>query len=164
VAEKQIQVRAARAADLDALTALRLENGRAHVELDPTVYRVPERSAVERYFADRVGASALWVATADGNSVVGMVEIVPNPPPPDDEILRPVPAAHVHVVVSRDARGRGVGTALLQRAEEWASTHGIERLVAGIQSDNSSGLGFYEHAGYRENGRVKIKDVPQATD
>jgi ribosomal protein S18 acetylase RimI-like enzyme len=75
-----------------------------------------------------------------------------------------MPAAHVHVVVSSDARGRGVVRALLRCAEEWASTHGIERLIAGVQTDNAPGLSFYDQAGYRDNGRVKIKDVARAIE
>jgi GNAT superfamily N-acetyltransferase len=90
---------------------------------------------------------------------MGMLDIVRSDPPPDDEILQPVRAAQVHVVVRGDSRGRGVGRELLQFAERWAAAHGIEQLVAGIQTDNVPGLAFYDDAGYRDTGCVKIHEV-----
>ena len=48
---------------------------------------------------------------------------------------------------------------MLADCEHWASAHGIDRLVAGIQADNTPGLDFYRSAGYRDNGVVTIKEV-----
>lgn len=157
---KSIVVRRAEAGDLDALTELRLDNGRVHAELDPAVYRVPDRGAVEEHFRMRIAQDpALWVATAADGSVTGMVEVVRSSAPPEDQILRDVPTAQVHIVVRSDVRGRGVGKALLQHAEQWAAAERIERLIAGIQAHNRPGLTFYDGAGYVDNGYAKIKNL-----
>ena len=46
-----ISIRAARADDVPALVQLRMANAERHVGLDPSGHRLPEASAVRRYFA-----------------------------------------------------------------------------------------------------------------
>jgi GNAT superfamily N-acetyltransferase len=155
-------VRPAEPTDLDALVDLRLGNARAHVALDPTVYRVPDEAAVREALAGRLSGGSsetrMWVA-AHGEKALGMAEIIVLSEASADQILRPVAAAEVHVVVNPDARRTGVGDALLVACEQWAGSRGIERLVAGIQAENEAGLGLYSAAGYRRTGVVAIKDL-----
>jgi hypothetical protein len=56
-----ITVRAAEARDVPALVRLRTANARAHVELAPELYRVPDPEVVREHFAAALagGASCL---------------------------------------------------------------------------------------------------------
>jgi len=157
-------VRAACSGDVEALVHLRLEKGRVHVLLDPTVYRVPDPAKVREHFvavlAEDDPASALLVAVVD-NAVHGLAEIALDPEPPAHQILEPLPSAHVHLVVAQQTRGLGLGAALAEAAQAWAAARGVRQLVAGIQSDNRPALRFYGSRGYRDNAVVRIKDLPQ---
>jgi predicted GNAT family N-acyltransferase len=55
------------------------------------------------------------------------------------------------LVVARDARGRGIGAALLQEAERHARAMGCDRMVLAAQT---SAMGLYERAGYAARGGV----------
>jgi GNAT superfamily N-acetyltransferase len=155
-------VRPATGSDLDALVALRIENGRVHVALDPTVYRVPDDEHVRRYFAgwlaDPPADAAVLVAEVDG-VVVGLAEVSIDGPVPDHQVLQPIQTGRLHLVVAPPSRGNGVGHALEQAARQWAVDHGIRRLVAGIQADNETGLAFYGRQGYRDNAMVRFTDL-----
>jgi GNAT superfamily N-acetyltransferase len=52
------------------------------------------------------------------------------------------------VVVAREARGRGVGAALLAAAEQWARTRGYRLLSLNVFIDNTEARSVYERAGY----------------
>jgi GNAT superfamily N-acetyltransferase len=157
-------VRAACLGDIEALVRLRLENGRVHVLLDPTVYRVPDPAQVREHFAAVLAEddprSAVLVAVVD-DAVLGLAEIALDLEPPAHQILQPLTSAHVHLVVAAQARGLGLGAALAQAAQMWAAAQGVRQLVAGIQSDNRPALRFYGSRGYRDNAVVRIKDLPQ---
>src|SRR5690242_14454850 len=110
-----VVVRPARGSDLAALVALRRANAEAHVALDPAAYRVPDPALVAAYFMATLaaGRDALLVAESEAGEVVGLVEVLIQPDPPDHQILRPSRRALVHTVVLPQARSTGVGAALL---------------------------------------------------
>ncbi|HUA49306.1 MAG TPA: GNAT family N-acetyltransferase, partial [Solirubrobacteraceae bacterium] len=74
------------------------------------------------------------------------------------EALR-VPAERLAVVsrffVSTRARGRGVGSALLTRAEEHAVQRDL-RLVLDVAVENRSSIAFYERRGWRRVGTGEL--------
>jgi len=154
-------VRPAEPRDLDDLVQLRLENGRVHAVLDPSVYRVPDSKAVRAHFDARLIADdndqALLVAVVDGR-VLGLAEVSLDPPPPAHQVLLPVPSAHLHVVVAARARGQGLGRRLELAAREWAGSRGAQQLIAGIQVDNQAAIDFYDRCGYRANATVRLRD------
>jgi GNAT superfamily N-acetyltransferase len=148
-------VRLATPADIDVLVRLRVVNAEAHIALEPEVYRVPEQEAVRRHFtavlAEDTGRHAVLVAEVAGLAV-GMVEVIRNPEPPDHQILRSEPSAQIHTVVANDARGRGVGSALVGAAQRWAAAAGIAHLSAGIHHRNAGAVRFYGRHGYADSG------------
>ena len=157
-----LPVRAASPDDLEALVQLRLENGRVHALLNPSAHRVPSAEQVREHFAARLAEkapqSAVLVACVDG-AVLGSAEVALDPPTPGHQILRPLLTAHVHLVVAEHARTMGVGRNL-EAAEVWATDRVVRQLVAGIQAYNRPALRFYRCRGYRDNGMVRIKDLP----
>jgi GNAT superfamily N-acetyltransferase len=159
--ETKLTVRPATAADIGSLVKLRVANAEAHLFLDPDVYRVPSRPAVASHFtavlAVEAGRDAIFVAeTADGR-VVGMVEILRRPEPPEHQILRPEPSAEVHTVVLDDVRGEGVGSALVTAAEQWATSQGIRYLAAGIHHRNAGAVRFYSRHDFTDSGPSLIR-------
>jgi len=65
--------------------------------------------------------------------------------------------AEVSVYVGSAARGRGVGTALLQALIREAETAGIWTLQAGIFPENTASVTLHKSFGFREvGGRKKI--------
>jgi GNAT superfamily N-acetyltransferase len=156
------RVRSAELTDVDCLVQLRVANAEAHLLLDPATYRVPEEDAIRRHFAalltDGPGQHAVLVAEVD-ERVVGMVEVLRSADPPDHQILRPQSSAQIHTVVENDARGRGVGSALLTAAEQWAGAAGIAYLSAGIHHLNAGAVRFYGRHGYADSGRSMGRHV-----
>jgi L-amino acid N-acyltransferase YncA len=61
--------------------------------------------------------------------------------------------AEVSVYVSRSARGRGVGYALLGRLVEESERNGIWALQAGILPENQASIALHRRCGFREVGR-----------
>ncbi|MEV4494446.1 GNAT family N-acetyltransferase [Micromonospora arborensis] len=162
--EARLTVRPASLADVPSLVELRLANAEAHIALDADIYRVPQREAVIRHFAamlaEDAGRDGVLVAESDGGRVVGMIEVLRHPDPPEHQILcAPGPSAQVHTVVLPDARGLGVGAALLQAAERWATSRGILYLSAGIHHRNVDAVRFYSRHGYAAAGFSLGKSV-----
>ncbi|MGV9706560.1 GNAT family N-acetyltransferase [Streptomyces sp. NPDC003483] len=157
----QIVVRAAERDDVSALVRLRVANAEAHVRLDPVVYRVPGSETVREHFQEVLSAgSPVVVLVAEvAGEVVGMVELVPLPDPPDHQILVPRRAADVHTVVLEGHRGEGVGSALLTAAERTAAERGISIVHAGVFARNEEAARFYSSAGFRPRGTLLSKEL-----
>jgi L-amino acid N-acyltransferase YncA len=56
--------------------------------------------------------------------------------------------------LTRGARGKGFGRALLNKVEAHAKSGGAHSMIAGISAENGSALAFHLALGYRETGRL----------
>jgi len=56
------------------------------------------------------------------------------------------------IEVRQDRRGRGVGTALIRRAEECVRERGFEQAVITVDIENGRARALYERLGYAESG------------
>jgi GNAT superfamily N-acetyltransferase len=63
--------------------------------------------------------------------------------------------AYVSLRVVREARRRGVGTALHRSASEHARTLGRSSFYAVVRADDADSLGYYGRLGYEERGRMQ---------
>jgi ribosomal protein S18 acetylase RimI-like enzyme len=107
-----------------------------------------------------------WVAEEDG-TILGHLSLRrvdgARSGSPWREAL-PVPAEQLAVVsrffVSTRARRRGIGGALMTRAEEHAAGQDL-RLVLDVALDNRTAIAFYERRGWR---RVGTGDLPLSAD
>jgi L-amino acid N-acyltransferase YncA len=61
--------------------------------------------------------------------------------------------AEVSVYVAEEARGRGIGSALLRTLIEESETGGIWTLQAGIFPENAGSIELHRKAGFRQIGR-----------
>ena len=59
----------------------------------------------------------------------------------------------VGMTVAREWRGRGVGSALLAAAIEWAREQGLHKLSLGVFAHNAAGIALYRKFGFVEEGR-----------
>ena len=66
------------------------------------------------------------------------------------------------MTVAREWRGRGVGSALMEAAIEWAREQGLHKLSLGVWPHNAAGLALYRKYGFVEEGR-RVKQFRRAS-
>jgi ribosomal protein S18 acetylase RimI-like enzyme len=59
----------------------------------------------------------------------------------------------IGMAIAREWRGRGVGSALMEAAIEWARERGLHKLSLGVFAHNAAGLALYRKYGFVEEGR-----------
>jgi ribosomal protein S18 acetylase RimI-like enzyme len=59
----------------------------------------------------------------------------------------------IGMAVAREWRGRGVGSALMEAAIDWARAQGLHKLSLGVFAHNAAGLALYRKYGFVEEGR-----------
>lgn len=164
-AEGALRIRRATASDVEALTEIYLSSARHHAALDPGFYRIPERNAVSKHLeqafvSDDPEVTVRLVAEV-GTAVVGSADVELRTPP-RSSMLRRQPGASVGVAVLAAWRGKGVGSRLMDAAEEWAREHGATRLLLDASAENTDAIRFYEERhGYRLRGVLLTKEIGQ---
>jgi L-amino acid N-acyltransferase YncA len=134
----EFTVRFARASDGRAMAELfaAVAEERDGIATEPPV-DVRQRTA---QFAR--GADATLVAVA-GGQIIGLLYV---------EVSR-FGFGEVSMLVDRGWRGRGVGSALLLGAIDWARDHGLHKLSLEVFAHNSSAIALYRKSGFVEEGR-----------
>jgi phosphinothricin acetyltransferase len=142
-----IIVRPAAEADLDAITTIyadAVRNGTASYELEP-----PSRAEMgERFAALRRGSYPYLVADSEGE-VAGYAYAGPFRPRPAYRFM-----VEDSVYVAPEAKGRGVGGALLERLIAETRLLGFRQIVAviGDGSAESPSVRLHEKLGFRHSG------------
>lgn len=65
--------------------------------------------------------------------------------------------SEISITVSPDQRGKGMGTSLLDAADEWAREElGLDRIIARIKESNPASIAIFKKSGYEitETGEV----------
>jgi ribosomal protein S18 acetylase RimI-like enzyme len=140
-----------RRADLEDVAQVRELQLRA-LESDPDAFAETlerARTRPEADYADWIGSpeNGMFVAADADGSLVGMA--VGAPAPVDD---RPRPAALYAMWVAPEARGQGVGGALVDAVEGWARRMGYERIGLGVTSTNEPAIRLYTRMGFVDLG------------
>lgn len=68
----------------------------------------------------------------------------------------------IGMAIAREWRGRGVGSALLAAAIEWARGQGLHKLSLSVFPHNEAGLALYRKYGFVEEGR-RVKQYRRAS-
>jgi RimJ/RimL family protein N-acetyltransferase len=66
------------------------------------------------------------------------------------------------MLVDRDWRGRGVGSALVQAAIDWARGQGLHKLCLEVFAHNTAAIALYRKSGFVEEGR-RVKQYRRAS-
>ena len=69
----------------------------------------------------------------------------------------------IGMMVAADRRGRGVGTALVAAAVEWARARGLHKLTLSVFPHNDAAIALYRKFGFVEEGR-RIQHIRRAND
>lgn len=104
--------------------------------------RLADLPAVSDGIVDDIRDNIVWVATLNGKVVGGLVLVRK----PDHMVL-------ANVAVAPDAAGRGLGKALIERAEAECRKHGVGELRLTTHSGMPENVAMYGHLGWRETGR-----------
>ena len=134
---------------------------REALDREPEHFRVPTIDEATRMFTPRGEPDAqVLVAEMEGR-VAGFAQVLLRRPPEEPSMIRPRLLGYVRELgVTEDARGNGVGTVLMEAAEDWARSAGAEAMMVDTGSRNTLAQRFYRRRlGYREIGVVLIKPL-----
>ena len=142
--ERAIEVRRATESDAPVLAALL-----AHLGYPADAVELPAR--LERL---RAAGDDACVALMDGG-VTGLATVHSR------TVLHAARsvAQLTALVVLPEARGRGIGRALVAWAEQWARDHGANRLVVTTALHRAEAPRFYERLGFDHTGRRYVKHL-----
>jgi ribosomal protein S18 acetylase RimI-like enzyme len=143
-----MEIRRADPSDVALVRELRLRA----LESDPDAFGETLERARTRPEADYAEwivspENGMFVAADGDGSLVGMA--VGAPAPVDD---RPRPAALFAMWVAPEARGQGVGGALVEAVEGWARSKGYARIGLGVTSTNEPAIRLYTRLGFVDLG------------
>jgi len=97
---------------------------------------------------------ATFVANSDGGGDVGMVRGAPHDRSPEAGYL-------VSLWVAPEARGRGIGAALVDAVIDWARGRGFTRLVLDVADGNEPARRLYQRMGFVPNGVLGALPPPR---
>ena len=121
----------------------------------PDAFWTLHEEALERTDADwrEWTTFACHVAVDDGR-LVGMVAGFPDEEDPEAADL-------IAMYVRPDARGRGIGTALVDAQLGWARAEGFTRMLLMVNVEQTSAFRLYERCGFSDTGeRSLLRDGP----
>lgn len=142
-----MQIRDAKAADLEAITAIH-NHAVLHTTAmwnDDTV-DVADRAA---WLTDRTASGFPVIVAVDETGVLGYASFGGFRPRSGYRYT-----VEHSVYVRDDLRGRGIGGALMRELIERARTLGLHVMVAGVDSENAGSIALHTRLGFVEVGRM----------
>ncbi|HET9819283.1 MAG TPA: GNAT family N-acetyltransferase [Rhodanobacteraceae bacterium] len=137
-----VRIREATLADSEKLAA---QSGQLGYPADAETIARRLRAIVDH------GAGVVLVAESVAGAVVGWAHAMP-----ERALVCDVRVQLAGLVVAEDARGGGIGTALLHAAEGWARAQGFAALAVRSNVIRSRAHRFYLRAGYVEQKRQAV--------
>ena len=136
----------ARADDIPAITVI-LNHAAAHTTASWHEYPKSEEEMTE-WFAVRKRDHAV-LAARDASGLLGYASYGPFRTPSGYGLC-----AEHSLYVREDARGHGIGKALLAALIDKARSQGLHVLIGGIDSQNSLSIALHKAFGFEETGRL----------
>jgi GNAT superfamily N-acetyltransferase len=157
-----LEIRPVTLDDLETLIDVYLDTARHHAAIDPEVFHVPARDAVEVRLRRRVegrGGTGEYVAAMVGREMAGSASIELAEPLSPGNMMRSVPTAEFGVSVVEAWRGHGIGSALIGHLERWAAERGVKRMILNVSAENDGAIRLYHALGYRDYDRAMLKPL-----
>jgi GNAT superfamily N-acetyltransferase len=165
-----LSIRDAQPGDGDGCARAWSDAGRYIRELNPDVGRVPDAQGLVEWFEEalaqgRESNQVLLVAEDNDGRVVGFIDAAIKPPSPDArwQIQRDLGAPRLVIgalAVEEASRRAGVGTALMEAAEERGRAQGAVVALTDTSLRSYLSLPFYENRmGYERRGAILRKSL-----
>jgi aminoglycoside 6'-N-acetyltransferase len=167
---REFTIRSARPEDEPELVVIQHSSAIHHATIDPDRWQansIDESVEARRYWHQRSPRSEGIVAVGPDGKLVGMIELWLKRPHGPAGARIPRLKVDLGLAVAPEWRGRGVGTALLLAAEEWAKTQGAERMTLDLDVNNAGAQRLYERVGYQVESLAMDKPIqpdPTALD
>jgi GNAT superfamily N-acetyltransferase len=155
-----VEIRPVTIEDLEVLIDIYLDTAIHHAAIDPEVFHVPDRKDIAFRLRRRIegrGVTGEYIAAMVGDEMVGSASVDFAEPPSAGNMARSVPTAEFGVSVVDGWRGHGIGRALIEHLERWATGHGIERMILNVSEANEGAIRLYHDLGYRDYDRAMLK-------
>ena len=156
----EVMVRKATNDDYSALCELFDEIDALHRDNLPRIFREPSGAAREQEYLGLLANenTAFFVATVD-EKLVGFLQAVVRDAP-----AMPVFVPRRYVIVDSVAvrsgyKHHGIGSILMEEAQEWALANGATSIELNVYEFNESAIAFYEKLGYRTFSRKMSKEL-----
>jgi len=145
-----MNIRNATPEDADALAAINATVQRLHADAEPSIFRQPQPGVfTPKPVAEILAEPGNTILVAcNGDEVVGYAWIKLNDRP-ESVTSHANRWLHIeHIAVRPDAQGKGVGSALMQRAKELAREQGVHQLTLTSWSFNTQAHHFFASHGF----------------
>jgi GNAT superfamily N-acetyltransferase len=168
----EVAVRQVRPGDGQGCARAWADAGRYYAAIVPEVIQEPDPDGLAEWFergiAENRGQDTLWlVATVDetGGQIVGMIDAVVQTPHADGrwQLQRDQSRTRLLInalAVTEDYRRRGVGTLLMNAAEEWGHSNGATIALTDTNLRSDLSVPFYEaRMGYQRQAVILRKPL-----
>jgi ribosomal protein S18 acetylase RimI-like enzyme len=150
-----VAVREATAGDAEALHALALELA------DALGDRGPRPEAAQARLSELLEESRAWVLVAeDENGVVGAASLWVKPDLAHGDIVVEVPM----LVVSKNARRRGIGRLLVEKTQSIATAENAALIELVATRENDAARAFYRSLGFVETDHITLEFIGDMQD
>lgn len=154
-------IREAREEDYDAICSLIEQIDRIHRENLPHIFQEAQGTTRQREYilglieAQNIGAFVVEVESKP----VAFISIIARMSTDIPVLVSRCFAVIENLVVDEEYRRLGIGTALLQHAQRWASKMGAERIELNVYGFNRGAKKFYEQFGFTTESRRMSKEI-----
>jgi ribosomal protein S18 acetylase RimI-like enzyme len=154
-----IMIRPALAQDADGIARTFLESAEYHTRMDPERYSVPALETIATRYRERqsVDEQAITLVAELHAEIVGFVDVRLDQSP--DLMHRDIIYCHIaEIAVSDRHQSHGIGSLLLQAAEDWGRQMNAEFASLEFHVENKRAALFYQaRMGYRPASITAIK-------
>jgi adenine phosphoribosyltransferase len=142
-------IRQATKADFDPIGAVFAEENAFHTDLLPDRFQIAEPIMTHAWFDAILEDENQALLVAERREEIVGVLLAVIEASPNDPICRPRRYAYVaELAVAEGYRRQGIGRALMQAAERWAVSQGVNEIELNVWEANAGAITFYERLGY----------------
>ena len=152
-------IRPARSGDGEGMARCWIDAGVYYAALDPELFQVPETEGLSTWMEEERpppddGARTTFVAEQAGE-VVGFLDamVIPALQSAAKQSVTEVGERRLVInalIVHRQHWRHGIGTQLMEAAEQWGRRHGATRVALDTWIESQVSVPFYEALGYRK--------------